>query len=325
MLVIRFIVRRMLWFFPTIVFVTFLVYITVRIGWDPVASYQRANPRASRAKLDEYRRVNGLYEGTWGYFRGYGEWLKRFVQGPSHWSRSIKGRAEVWPPLRYAIFNTLRLGVISAGLGIIIGLVLGILAARKPGGPFDTVVNGSAFFLGAVPPFVSAVVLQLVFAVQLGWLPPAGVYPPGHQGFDLFLMIKFLVLPVTVVAIQTISAYSRYMRASLLDVSSADYLRTARAKGLSETTILMRHGVRNALIPVVTVVAIDIGALLGGLIITENIFNYPGMGVYFLKSVNDGDFSRLMPYLVIVVAAVLLFNLLADLMYAYLDPRIRID
>jgi peptide/nickel transport system permease protein len=323
--VIRFIVRRLLWFIPTMVFVTFLVYLTVRIGWDPVASYKRANPRASNAKLDEYRQINGLYEGWWGYFRGYGEWLKRFVQGPSHWSRSIKGRAEVWPPLRYAIFNTLRLGAISAVMGIGIGLSLGVLAARRPGGTFDTAVNSAAFFLGAVPPFVSAVVLQLVFAVQLGWLPPSGVYPAGHEGFDLLLMCKFLVLPVTVVAIQTISQYSRYMRASVLDVASADYLRTARAKGLAERRILLHHGVRNALIPVVTVVAIDIGALLGGLIITENIFNYPGMGVYFLRSVNDGDFSRLMPYLVIVVAAVLLFNLLADLAYAYLDPRIRID
>jgi peptide/nickel transport system permease protein len=323
--VLRFILRRLLWFIPTIVLVTFIVYLTVRIGWNPVATYKRANPRATNAKLEEYKRVNGLYEGFWGYLRGYGEWLKRFVQGPSHWSRSIKGRGEVWPPLRYAIFNTVRLAGIAAILGIVIGLSLGVLAARKPGGRFDTAVNSAAFFLGAIPPFVSGVVLQLVFAVQLGWLPPGGVYPPGHQGFDLWLMIKYLILPVAVVAIQTISAYSRYMRASLLDVSSADYLRTARAKGLPERRILMRHGVRNALIPVVTVIAIDVGAVLGGLIITENIFNYPGMGVYFLKSVNDGDFSRLMPYLVIVVAAVLLFNLLADLAYAYLDPRIRIE
>ncbi|MGD9999643.1 MAG: ABC transporter permease [Ilumatobacteraceae bacterium] len=322
---IRFILRRLMWFIPTIVFVTFIVYVTVRIGWDPVASYKRANPRATNAKLDEYREINGLYDGAWGYVRGYYEWLKGFVQGPSHWSRSIKGRAEVWPPLRYAIFNTIRLGAIAAALGITVGLSLGVLAARRPGGRFDTAVNSAAFFLGAVPPFVSGVLLQLVFAVQLGWLPPSGVYPPGHEGFDLWLMVKFLILPVSVVAIQTIAAYSRYMRASLLDVSSADYLRTARAKGLPERQILMHHGVRNALIPVVTVIAIDIGAVLGGLIITENIFNYPGMGVYFLKSVADGDFSRLMPYLVIVVAAVLLFNLLADLAYAYLDPRIRIE
>lgn len=322
---LRFIVRRALWLLPTIVFVTFLVYCAVRIGWDPVASYKRANPRASKAKMQQYREINGLYDGFAGYVRGYKEWLWRFVQGPEQWSRSIKGRAEVWPPLRYAIFNTLRLGVIAAVVGISIGLSLGVLAARRPGGWFDTTVNTAAFFLGSIPPFVSGVVLQLVFAVQLGWLPPVGVYPPGHEGFDLLLMLKHLILPVTVVAIQTISAYSRYMRASLLDVSSADYLRTARAKGISEGAVLRRHGVRNALIPVVTVLAIDIGALLGGLIITENIFNYPGMGVFFIRASTNGDFPQMMPYLVIIVASVLLFNLIADLAYAYLDPRIRLE
>jgi peptide/nickel transport system permease protein len=314
-----------LWLLPTIVFVTFLVYCAVRIGWDPVASYKRANPRASKAKMQQYREVNGLYDGFGGYLRGYKEWLWRFVQGPEQWSRSIKGRAEVWPPLRYAIFNTLRLAGVAAVLGISVGLSLGVLAARHPGGWFDTTVNTAAFFLGSIPPFVSGVVLQLVFAVQLGWLPPVGVYPPGHEGFDLMLMLKHLILPVTVVAIQTISAYSRYMRASLLDVSSADYLRTARAKGISEGAVLRRHGVRNALIPVVTVLAIDIGALLGGLIITENIFNYPGMGVFFIRASTNGDFPQMMPYLVIIVTSVLMFNLIADLAYAYLDPRIRLE
>lgn len=306
-------------------FVTFLVYCAVRIGWDPVASYKRANPRASKAKMQQYREINGLYDGFGGYLRGYKEWLWRFVQGPEQWSRSIKGRAEVWPPLRYAIFNTLRLAGIASVVGISVGLSLGVLAARHPGGWFDTTVNTAAFFLGSIPPFVSGVVLQLVFAVQLGWLPPVGVYPPGHEGFDLMLMLKHLTLPVTVVAIQTISAYSRYMRASLLDVSSADYLRTARAKGISEGAVLRRHGVRNALIPVVTVLAIDIGALLGGLIITENIFNYPGMGVFFIKASTNGDFPQMMPYLVIIVTSVLMFNLIADLAYAYLDPRIRLE
>ena len=310
---------------PTIVFVTFLVYCAVRIGWDPVASYKRANPRASKAKIAQYREVNGLYDGFWGYVRGYKEWLWRFLQGPEEWSRSIKGRAEVWPPLRYAIFNTLRLAGIAAVLGVGLGLLLGVMAAKRPGGWFDTTVNTGAFFLGSIPPFVSGVVLQLVFAVKLGWLPPVGVYPPGQEGFDLLLMVKHLILPVTVVAIQTISTYSRYMRASLLDVSSADYLRTARAKGISENAVLRKHGVRNALIPVVTVIAIDIGGLIGGLIITENIFNYPGMGVFFIRASNNGDFPQMMPYLVIIVTSVLIFNLFADLLYAYLDPRIRLE
>jgi len=231
----------------------------------------------------------------------------------------------VYPPLRYALFNTLRLAGIASLLGWGIGLTIGTLAARKPGSWFDSIANTGAFFLGAIPPFVSGVALQLIFAVELGWLPVAGIYPPGHQGFDLALMAKHLVLPVTVVTIQVVSAYSRYMRASLLEVRSSDFVRTARAKGLSERAVLFKHGVRNALIPIVTVLAIDIGGLLGGLIITEAIFEYPGMGVYFLKAITNGDIPQLMPYLIIIIISVLIFNLVADVSYAYLDPRIRLD
>jgi peptide/nickel transport system permease protein len=322
---LRFILRRLLWLIPTVIFVTFLVYVAVRIGWDPVASYVRANPRASDAKIEQYREVNGLYEGFGGYIRGYFEWLGAFLQGPDEWPRSIKGSGEVWPSLRYSLFNTLRLAGTAATIGISIGLFFGVVAGKRPGTWIDSVVNTTAFFVGSIPPFVSAVILQLAFAVQLGWLPAAGVYPPGNEGFEPWLLAKHMVLPVFVVAIQTIAGYTRYMRASLLDVSSADYLRTARAKGLSERNVRRHHTIRNALIPIATVVAIDIGQLIGGLIITENIFNYPGMGVFFIDAANDGDFPRLMPFLVIITVSVLIFNLLADLSYAYLDPRIKLD
>lgn len=322
---LRFIVRRLLWLAPTVVFITFLVYVFVRIGWDPVETYKRSNTRVTEAKIQQYKEVNHLYDGFFGYVKGYFMWLRDFLQGPDQWPRTIKGGAEVWPRLRYSIMNTLRLAGIASFLGISIGLSLGVLAARRPGGVFDTVVNTAAYFLGAIPPFVSAVVLQLVFAVQLGWLPPAGIYPPGQDGFDLGLMIKHLILPVTVVAIQAISGYARYMRASLLDVRSMDYVRTARAKGLGEWQILRRHGVRNAMIPMATIIALDLGLLLGGLIITENIFDYYGTGVYFIDAALSGDLPLLMPYLVIVIVSVLVFNLLADVSYAWLDPRIHLE
>ena len=134
-----------------------------------------------------------------------------------------------------------------------------------------------------------------------------------------------MALPTFVVAIQIIAVYSRYMRSSLLDVLSSDYMRTARSKGISERQVLFRHGVRNALIPIATIAALDIGAIVGGLIITENIFDYPGMGKYFLKAFDQGDFPLLMPWMVFVVASVLFFNLIADVSYAFLDPRIRLD
>jgi peptide/nickel transport system permease protein len=141
----------------------------------------------------------------------------------------------------------------------------------------------------------------------------------------LWEMVKHMILPITVVAIQTIGEYSRFTRASVLDVSSADFLRTARSKGISERRVLWRHTMRNALIPIVTIAALGFGQLINGLIITENIFNYPGMGVYFVDAATIGDFPKLLPFLVIVTISVILFNLLSDVLYAYLDPRIRLD
>jgi len=129
---------------------------------------------------------------------------------------------------------------------------------------------------------------------------------------------------VTVVAIQIIAVYSRYMRASLLDVKESDYMRTARAKGISERKVVMHHALRNAMIPVVTVAAIDFGAIVGGLIITERIFEFRGTGDYLLTALGNGDFPQIMPLMFIIVSSVIIFNLLADVAYAWLDPRIRL-
>ena len=284
-----------------------------------------ANPRATDAMVDEFKAENGLYPGVKGYVRGYFEWLGKFLQGPASWPKSIEGNGEVWEPLRYSFFNTLRLAFTAVVFGVGIGVAVGILASRKPGGWLDTSVNTTAFFVGGIPSFVSAVILQFVFAVQLAWLPAAGVYPPGHEGFDLWEMLKHMILPVAVVAIQTIGDYARFTRASVLDVASADFLRTARSKGIAERRVLFRHSVRNALIPIVTITALQLGPLIGGLIITENIFNYPGMGVYFVDAANIGDYPKLLPFLVIFTISVIVFNLIADVLYAALDPRIRLD
>jgi peptide/nickel transport system permease protein len=331
----RFVARRMLWAIPTLILVTFLVYVAIRLGTNPSEAYQRSNPRANAAKIKEYEELNNLYPGFGGYFRGYWGWLQGFFKGlfdgGASWPRSIKGRREVWPEMKDAMANSLRLGLAASILGITIGLLLGIYAALRPGSLRDTSVNTGAFVAFSIPPYVSAVLLQLLFAVMWSkWfgntlLPTSGVYPAGQQGFDLWLMIKHMILPVTVVAIQIIAVYARYMRASLLEVLNSDYMRTARAKGISERQVLVRHAVRNSMIPVVTVAAIDIGGILGGLIITERVFSYPGMGDFFLTAFDNGDFPQLMPFMVVIVTCVILFNLLADVSYAWLDPRIRLD
>ena len=318
--------RRLAWALPTLLLVTFLVYIALRLGTDPLQSYLRTNPRASKEKIEQYKSVNGLSSN---YVLGYFHWLKNFVT--FNWPRSIKGSREVWPELKDAMANTIRLGTFATVVGVSIGLFVGMFAALKPGSRRDVAVNTGAFLGVSIPPYITAVLFQLVFAVYWSrWFgktlfPTSGVYPPGHTGFNLVLMLKHMALPMMVVAIQVIATYSRYMRSSLLDVLNSDFMRTARSKGISERQVLLKHGVRNALIPVVTIAALDIGSIIGGLIISENIFAYPGMGLYFLDSFTNGDFPLLMPWMVLVVASTLLFNLIADVSYAFLDPRIRLD
>lgn len=323
---LRFAFRRLVWAVPTLLLVTFLVYIALRLGTDPLQSYLRTNPRASKEKIEQYKSVNGLSSN---YVLGYFHWLKNFVT--FNWPRSIKGSREVWPELKDAMANTIRLGTFATVVGVSIGLFVGMFAALKPGSRRDVAVNTGAFLGVSIPPYITAVLFQLVFAVYWSrWFgktlfPTSGVYPPGHTGFNLVLMLKYMALPMMVVAIQVIATYSRYMRSSLLDVLNSDFMRTARSKGISERQVLLKHGVRNALIPVVTIAALDIGSIIGGLIISENIFAYPGMGLYFLDSFTNGDFPLLMPWMVLVVASTLLFNLIADVSYAFLDPRIRLD
>jgi peptide/nickel transport system permease protein len=325
---IRFIGRRLLWTIPTLFLITFLVFVAIRVGTDPVQSYLRINPRASQAKIQQYKVANGL---TGNIVSQYFTWLQNFVT--FDWGRSIKGSRPVWPELKNAMANTITLGLLASGVGIVIGLAIGILSAMRPRSIFDQASTTGAFVGISIPPYVTAILLQLFFAITLTrWLglhkpllPTSGVYPPGHKGFDLVLRLKYLILPITVVAIQIIAVYSRYMRASLLEVKNSDYLRTARAKGVSERRILVRHALRNALIPIVTVAAIDIGAIIGGLIITERIFENNGMGDFFLTAYENGDFPQLMPWMVFVVLGVILANLLADVLYAVLDPRIRLD
>jgi peptide/nickel transport system permease protein len=328
---LRFILRRLLWAIPTLLIVTFVVYCALRLATDPLASYARSNPRLAKQpkKIAQYIEVNGLWDGVGGYIRGYFKWLSGFLTGD--WQPSIKGSRPVWPNLKDALINTIRLGITASIVAIPIGLSLGVFAALKPGKLRDGVVNTGALVGFSIQPFISAVILQLFFSVQWAkWfgeplLPTSGMYPPGHSGFDPILMLKYMILPIIVVSIQTVAAYSRYMRASLLEVLNSDYLRTARAKGVSERTVLVKHALRNALVPIVTYSALDIGAIVGGLIISENIFEYPGMGKFFLTAEGNGDFPELMPWMVVLTSSVILFNLLADLAYAWLDPRIRLD
>ena len=324
---IRFVFRRVLWAVPVLFIVTFLTFWAVKASTDPVASYVSLNPRATPEQIQQYKETNGLIGST---PEQYFNWLGNFLSGD--WGNSIKGNRPVFPELKDALANTLVLGTISLTVGILVGCTIGIISALRQYSAFDTAATGTAFVGISIPPFISAVLLQVLVAVSLtAWLgadepilPVAGVYPPGQQGFSLWLRSKHLILPVTVVAIQIIAVYSRFMRASLLEAKQSEYMRTARSKGISERKVVVKHAMRNALVPVVTVSAIQAGAIVGGLIITERIFEYKGTGDYLITALGNGDFPQIMPLMVIIVSSVIIFNLFADIAYAWLDPRIRL-
>ena len=257
---IRFVFRRVLWAVPVLFIVTFLTFWAVKASTDPVASYVSLNPRATPEQIQQYKETNGLIGST---PEQYFNWLGNFLSGD--WGNSIKGNRPVFPELKDALANTLVLGTISLTVGVLVGCTIGIISALRQYSAFDTAATGTAFVGISIPPFISAVLLQVLVAVSLtAWLgadepilPVAGVYPPGHQGFSLWLRSKHLILPVTVVAIQIIAVYSRFMRASLLEAKQSEYMRTARSKGISERTVVVKHAMRNALVPVVTVSAIQ--------------------------------------------------------------------
>jgi peptide/nickel transport system permease protein len=259
----------------------------------------------------------------------YWMWLSQFARGD--WGESLLSQRPVFPDIRSALANTAVLGLVAMAFSLLIGIGVGLYSALRQYSWFDHVATGTTFVGLSIPNFWLALLLQIFFGVYLTqWLhlkepifAVAGLHTPGSQGFDLIDRLRHLVLPMLVVSVQVIAYYSRYMRASMLEVLHSDYLRTARAKGLRERRVVVRHAMRNALIPLTTQVALDVGAIAGGLIITEAIFEYPGMGRFFVDAMFRGDYQQVLPWLMVAVTFVIVFNLVADIMYAVLDPRIR--
>lgn len=285
------------------------------------------NPRISAEARQAYIDSLGL-EDPFG--ARYFTWLGNFVTGDFGTSLVRNGQ-DVWPFVERALANTAVLVAVAVAFSFAAGLTVGTISAMRRGTLTDHGATAVSFLGISIPVFWLGLMLQLFFGLYLAnWLgvgppllPTAGIYSPGQQGFDLVDRARHLALPVMALSLQLVAVYSRYMRASMLDVMGSDFIRTARAKGLGEPAVVVRHGVRNALIPVTTQAAVDVGLLVGGLIVTERVFQYPGMGLLFLDALNSGDYPILLATVMIVSAAVFLMNLAADLLYAVLDPRIR--
>jgi peptide/nickel transport system permease protein len=222
--------------------------------------------------------------------------------------------------------NTLVLTITAVVIGKLIAIALGIFSAVRQYSIGDYLLTALTFVAYSVPAFWLGLMMIILFSVKLGWLPTSGIVnpdlTPGTWEATVDWM-KHLILPVSVLAISEIIQVQRFMRSSLLEVLRQDYLTTARAKGLSEQTVIGRHALKNALIPVVTIIAVTMPRVIGGSTVVETVFAYPGMGRLLYTSVMGNDYVIAMTVVMILAVAVVFFNLLADILYGWLDPRIR--
>lgn len=217
--------------------------------------------------------------------------------------------------------NTLRLALFALALALLIGFPLGIWAALRQDRAVDFAVTSFSALGLSIPSFWLGLLFIILFSVKIHWLPPSGIGEPGR--FFLF-NLTYLVMPVVTIAISNAAVFSRFVRSSMIDVLASDYVRTARAKGLSESAVVVRHALRTTLLPVVTTVGIQFGSLLGGAVVTESVFAYPGIGRLIVRSILNRDYPVVQATLMFVVGIFLITNILVDISYAYLDPSVKL-
>jgi peptide/nickel transport system permease protein len=321
---LTYIARRVLYSIPVLFFSTFFSFIFVSLGTNPLVAI-RSNPRVTpqaialmvhQTHLDKPVIVRYFY------------WLEAiFTQ---KLGKSLITLKPIWPDITRTMGHTAQLIILSESLAIILGIAVGIYSAIRQYSFFDYSFTTISFLGFAMPVFWLALVLQLLFVDVYNKWHVRIVYTsglntiPGGPSWSLDRM-QHLALPVITLLVVSFALYSRYMRASMLDVINSDYVRTARAKGVAERKVVMRHVFRNALIPITTVAALNVGGLLGGAIVTETIFTLDGMGHYFILALGQGDTYEIMAYLLVTAVIIIVFNLIADITYGFLDPRIRYD
>src|SRR5436190_1390576 len=320
---LTYIARRFLYTIPVLIISTFVSFTFVSLAGNPVAGL-RQNPRIPANTINNLIIQNHLDKSI---PVRYGYWVRDIFTHKL--GNSLATLQPIWPDITRTLGHTAQLIIISEVLALILGIAVGIFSAIRQYSPFDYFFTFVSFLGFAMPVFWLALLLQILFVdIYLHWhvriFYTSGLNRP-HYGFWSLDRMQHLALPVLTLLIISFALYSRYMRASMLDVVNSDYVRTARAKGVPEWRVIMRHVFRNALIPITTVAALNIGGLLGGAIVTETVFTLDGIGYYFVQKLNNGDLYAVMAYLLITSIVIIVFNLIADIVYGYLDPRIRYD
>jgi len=340
-----YILRRLGQAIPQLFIISIILFMLMQAFGDPVATLGARTPPKPEDK-ERLRRMLGLDQPAYVQYLTWligNDWQKIDMDGDGtpetygkrkgimrgDWGNSLVTRRPVLEMIGDRLPNTLILMVTAEVVIIILSLAIGLYSALRPYSLFDNLVTGLSFIGYSMPVFWLALMLMYIFAVNfrkwgLPYLPTVGMFDP-QVGKTPAELIKHMILPVTTLAIISIAGYSRFVRSSVLEVLSQDYVRTARAKGVRAAAVVLRHALPNAALPFITLIGLDIPFLLAGAVVTERIFAWPGMGRLFIDHTERADFPVLMGILMLISIAVVVFQIVTDVVYSFVDPRIRLE
>jgi peptide/nickel transport system permease protein len=313
-----YLVRRLLLVGPVLLGVSVVVFMVLHLSPGDPAEIM-LGPQATKEDLERLRTELGLTEPL---PVQYARWLGHVVQGDLGRSLWMKR------PVLGEVLGRFQATLILAGTALLLstvgGIALGVASATRPNSLLDRLSAVASLFGASMPVFWLGIVLMVIFALWLGWLPASGMYSP-YGGGDLRDLLAHLALPAVTLAAASVTIVARLTRSTMLETLGQDYIRTARAKGVVERLVVLRHGLRNALIPIVTVVGVQAGYLLGGAVLTETVFAWPGVGTLMVQGILARDFPLVQGCVLVVALCFVLVNLVVDALYAWLDPRIRLE
>lgn len=309
-------IRRFLSAIPVLLIITFATFALMQaLPGGPLSAYEN-NPEIKAEDIARLRHELGLDRPI---HIQYVRWLQNFLKGD--WGYSYASKRPVLREIWERLPNTIYLTGLALIVALLIAIPVGIVSATRQYSVFDHVVTTMTYIGRSMPIYYSGLLLIIFFSIWLRWLPSGGMYTLGKE-FSIFDRVRHLLLPLLSLSTLIAAQYARYLRTSMLEVLHQDYIRTAAAKGLHQQIIIYKHAFRNAAIPLVTIVAIDLPILFAGALFTETIYSWPGMGRLFVDSSLRFDYPIVMGIVTTIAFLVVLCNLLADMVYAVLDPRI---
>lgn len=317
-----YILRRLIQTLIVIALLSYFCYfIMTLMPGDPVELLIQSNPKITSEDVARLRKLYSLDEPA---YKRYFKWVSDIATGDLGYSRTY--RVPVSDIMGPKLMNTFYLSMASLILSLIIAVPLGIWAALKAGSRTDYLISAGAFFGISMPSFWLGILLIIIFTVQFPLLPAGGTFTVGLESENFWVTLvdrtKYLILPSLTLALLEIGVFVRYTRSAMLEAMRNDYIRTAKAKGLSYWRIVWGHGFRNALLPLITIIALNFATVFSGATITETVFAYQGVGKLVYDSIIGNDFNVAMVSFMISVSMVLIFNLIADILYGFVDPRI---